>query len=201
MSACKNRGIPLLIRGSRLKSEPKGRYRLGHHQRSACLGVWSCNIANELRDRIKAWKNSYPYDQSRMDEFSQAIESLIRMWSGGTFPPKVLVTVPPRGASLYGKASAWPYSVAILGHAVADRLGFRFAETLARTDSKRHHGVHYSLQQSAYTFTMPSERADMILCIDDLITTGVTMKTALSAIRSAGVPSFGFSYSGHGRGN
>jgi predicted amidophosphoribosyltransferase len=201
MSTVRNSGIPLLIRGSRVRSEPKGRYRLGHHQRGAGLGVWSCMIANELRDRVKAWKNSYPYDQARLAEFAESLESLVRLWAGNTFPPRVLVTVPPRGASAFGKAAEWPYSAAILSQAVADRLGFPFALTLNRTDSKRHHGVHYSLAQSAFKFEVSGDRLDMILCIDDLITTGVTMKTALTAIRAAGVPAFGFAYSGHGRGN
>jgi pyrimidine operon attenuation protein/uracil phosphoribosyltransferase len=36
----------------------------------------------------------------------------------------------------------------------------------------------------------------MIIVVDDLATTGRTMRLALEAIRGAGVPAFGFAFSG-----
>jgi hypothetical protein len=200
MKTDRSNGIPLLVRGSRVLTEPRGRYRLGHHQRSAGLGVWSCNIASELRDKIKRWKNENPLNPAETAEFSASLEELVRLWAGNTFPGRVLVTVPPRGASAFGKASEWPYAAGHLAESVSDRLGFPFALTLSRTSTKRHHGIHYSLAQGAFTFRMRLERPDLILVVDDLVTTGATMRLSLAAIRGAGVPAFGFCFSGHGRG-
>ena len=121
----------------------------------------------------------------------------------GVFPADVLVTVPPRGASAFGESTTWPYAAGLLAEAVAGRLGFPYALTLKRTDgpAKRYHGPAYSLQQSAYMVDLPDPRPGIVLIVDDLITSGATMRLSLEAIRGAGVPAFGFSFSGHGRGN
>jgi adenine/guanine phosphoribosyltransferase-like PRPP-binding protein len=36
----------------------------------------------------------------------------------------------------------------------------------------------------------------MVLVVDDLATTGRTLRLSLAAIRSAGIPAFGFAFSG-----
>jgi predicted amidophosphoribosyltransferase len=36
----------------------------------------------------------------------------------------------------------------------------------------------------------------MVVIVDDLVTTGATMRRSLAAIRAAGVAAFGFGYSG-----
>jgi predicted amidophosphoribosyltransferase len=36
----------------------------------------------------------------------------------------------------------------------------------------------------------------MVLIVDDLVTTGATMRRSLEAIRAAGVAAFGFGFSG-----
>ena len=178
-----------------------GRHRLGHHQRTAGLGVWCANTSVEKRDLVKAWKRSFPYDVAILARFADDVASLIRAWSGNVFAGRVVVTVPPRGASLFGESAEWPYAAEILAERVAGHLGFPFVPTLRRTDTKRLHGPWHSLKHSAYLADVPDPKPCMVLVVDDLITSGATMKLSLAAIRKAGIPAFGFSFSGHGRGN
>jgi hypothetical protein len=162
--------------------------------------VWCANTAAERRDAIKAWKRSFSFDDRQCAEFAEDTANLILEWSGCVFVGRVAVTVPPRGASLFGDSAGWPYAAELLARAVADRLGFPFVPGPLRTDTKRHHGPWWSLKQAPYVFDVPDQKPCMILVVDDLITSGTTMKLALRAIRGAGVPAFGFAYNGHGEG-
>jgi predicted amidophosphoribosyltransferase len=75
-------------------------------------------------------------------------------------------------------------------------LGLPFAEVLARTEPKRWHGPHASLRQAPYACALPDPAPPMILVVDDLCTSGRTMRNCIEAIRQAGAPAFGFAYSG-----
>jgi adenine/guanine phosphoribosyltransferase-like PRPP-binding protein len=101
-------------------------------------------------------------------------------------------TVPPQGASLGS-----PYAAEALAVATCDRMGIPFVPSLTRTDAKRWHGPAYSLQQQPYNFLAPAERPAVILVLDDLVSSGTTMRLSLAAIRDAGIPAFGFAFSGH----
>jgi predicted amidophosphoribosyltransferase len=79
---------------------------------------------------------------------------------------------------------------------VAEALGLPFAEVLTRTDVKRWHGVQPSLRQAPYLAALPEPAPPMVLIVDDLCTTGATMRRSLVAIRNAGTTGFGFAFSG-----
>jgi adenine/guanine phosphoribosyltransferase-like PRPP-binding protein len=79
---------------------------------------------------------------------------------------------------------------------VAEALGLPFATVLSRTDVKRWHGPHAALRQAPFVCSLPDPAPSVILVIDDLVTSGRTMKLSLAACRGAGVPAFGFGYSG-----
>jgi len=195
MKTVRSSGIPLFTRGSRVRSEPRGRHRLGHHQRGAGLGTWACNTSNEMRERIRQWKAGEPFDLGELDVFACALAELVKAWSP-VLPARTLATCPPQGASAPG-----PYAADVLGRAVADRLDVPFAVLLTRTDTKRYHGPMYALRQKPFRCEVPSAAPEIVLVLDDFITSGATMKLSLQAIRGAGIPAFGFAFSGHGRGN
>lgn len=67
------------------------------------------------------------------------------------------------------------------------------AEIIARTDEKHHHGRRASLDQEAYVSTMSVPAA---IVIDDLVTSGHTMKLSLDALRAAEIPAWGFGLNG-----
>jgi hypothetical protein len=131
-----------------------------------------------------------PFDPAALDAFATALLGLIRAWLP-VLPPGTLVTVPPQGASFPG-----PYAAVQLGVRVAELLALPFGTILTRTDVKRWHGVHHSLQQAPFVAALPEPAPVMILVVDDLVTTGATMRRSLEAIRAAGVAAFGFGFSG-----
>jgi predicted amidophosphoribosyltransferase len=79
---------------------------------------------------------------------------------------------------------------------VAEALGLPLAEVLTRTDVKRWHGPHHSLRQAPFVAALPEPLPTMVLIVDDLVTTGATMRRSLEAIRATGVAAFGFAFSG-----
>ena len=74
--------------------------------------------------------------------------------------------------------------------------GCRSSPTLGRADVKRWHGPHSSLRQAPFACSLPDPAPTMVLVVDDLITSGRTMRLAVEAIRAAGVAAFGFAFSG-----
>jgi Phosphoribosyl transferase domain len=169
--------------------EPKTRW-LPAHQKRAGLGVWTAGRSRQSRCAIKSWKRSAPFDPVGLDVFARATVDVILAWSP-VLPSGTVVTVPPQGASAPG-----PYAAEALGEFVAASLGLPFVRMLARTEPKRWHGPHSSLRQPAYVFAMPESAPTIVLVVDDLITTGRTMRLSLEAIRGGGVAAFGFGFSG-----
>jgi predicted amidophosphoribosyltransferase len=166
--------------------EPRTRW-LPVHQKRAGLGVWTAGRSRQARSAIKAWKRSAPFDPAALAGFAAA---LVRAWSP-ILPPGTIVTVPPQGASASG-----PYAARELGQAVANALGLPFAEMLSRTEPKRWHGPHHALRQAPFVCTLPYPAPTMVLIVDDLITSGRTMRLSVEAIRAAAVAGFGFGFSG-----
>ena len=79
---------------------------------------------------------------------------------------------------------------------MADALGVPFAEVLVRTDEKRWHGTHFALRQAPFVAMLREPPPLLVLIVDDLVTTGATMRRSLQAIRASRVAAFGFSFSG-----
>jgi predicted amidophosphoribosyltransferase len=71
-----------------------------------------------------------------------------------------------------------------------------FVETLTRTEPKRWHGPHASMRQAPYLADLPAPAPPMVLVVDDLVTSGRTMRNCIEAIRQAGAAAFGFAYRG-----
>jgi predicted amidophosphoribosyltransferase len=173
----------------RREPEPPGRW-LAAHQKRAGLGAGAAGRSRQARAAIKAWKRTAPFDPAELAGFAAAVADLVRAWSP-VLPPRTILTVPPQGASAPG-----PYAARELGRAVADALGLPFAEILSRTEPKRWHGPHHALRQAPFACKSPAPAPTMVLVVDDLVTTGRTMRLAVEAIRAAGVAAFGFGFSG-----
>jgi hypothetical protein len=142
------------------------------------------------RSAVKLWKRHHPFDPGQAAGFAEAVAGLIRAWSP-VLPPGTIVTAPPQGASAPG-----PYAAFDLAVRVAEALGLPFLPILSRTDQKNWHGPLFSLKQAPYLCTPPDPAPTLVLVIDDLTTSGATLKLSLAAIRGAGIPAFGFAYSG-----
>ncbi len=180
--------VPTAPAPSRFRRESESSSRwLPSHQKRAGLGVWTAGRSRQARAAIKAWKRSAPFDPATLAGFAAAVADLVRAWSP-ILPSGTILTIPPQGASAPG-----PYAARELGETVADALGLPFVPMLARTEAKRWHGPHSSLRQGPFVCTLPDPAPTMVLVVDDLITSGRTMRRALEAIQAAGVAGFGFS--------
>lgn len=162
------------------------RHRKAYSQKRAAFGVWAVTIDKAERRQAIAWKNSI--DPETTERYAQAVAAIVRDWSP-VMPAGAVVTCPPQGASFPGEHAA-----EILARRVADILAIPFARILERTDEKTGHHPAESLRQAP--FQAAGELPPIALVVDDLITSGTTMRLSLEAIRQAGACAFGFTYAG-----
>ncbi len=120
---------------------------------------------------------------------AQEVVDLVHPWQP-SIPVDWTVTTPPQGASA-GKE----YAAGFLAKAVADKLGLTYLPTLARPGEKRWHGRHYALEQEPFEILV--KPPSVALVVDDMMTSGSTMRLSLEALRKAGVSAFGFSWCGN----
>ena len=161
--------------------------RSAYSQKRASLGVWASTISADDRADAIAWKTTAP-DASTATRYAAAVVETIHQWSP-VLPPGAVVTCPPQGASHPGH-----YFADDLARAVAGLLNISFTPLLVRTDAKHYHHPRESMRQAPYRVTSPPPA--MVLVIDDLITSGTTMRLSLEALRAAGAAAFGFAYCG-----
>ena len=84
------------------------------------------------------------------------------------------------------------WGIRALGQRVAEALGLPFsAEVLSRTEPKLRHGPHSRLRQAPDVAAVPDPIPPLVLIVDDLCTSGRTMRLSLEAIRGAGILAFG----------
>jgi hypothetical protein len=166
--------------------------RTGYSQRGAGLGVLCVTTSKDARGLMIGWKLAMREDTSCTARYADALCILIREWAP-VLPAGSVVTCPPQGASAGG-----PYFAHALAAAVAARLGVPFQTLLSRTDVKTYHHPHAALQQTPFVATFPpGPLPAAVVIVDDLITSGFTMRLSLAAIRAAGVPAFGFAFAGY----
>jgi len=163
-------------------SKPKAAYS----QKRASLGVWAATTAGEDRTAAIAWKAEPNAATTKL--YAAAVVETIRQWSP-VLPPNTCVTVPPQGASFPDH-----YAAADLAKAVAKELGISFNDILKRTDEKRYHHPKQSMAQKPYEVI--GKPTGIVIVVDDIITSGTTMKLSLDALRAAGIAAFGFAYAG-----
>jgi hypothetical protein len=185
----RRRQLVTVERAGQVYREPAGRFRHAHQARSA-LGVWAVTRSRTDRAAIVAWKSAHPFDPGMLAGYAAGLAGLIRAWSP-ILPPSAAVTTPPQGAS-----AGRPYAAEALGRAVAGALGLSYVAMLRRTDGKLYHGPWDSRRQAPYVCEVPDPPPPLCLVVDDLATSGTTLRLALEAVRGAGVMAFGFAYSG-----
>jgi hypothetical protein len=185
----RRRKLVTIERAGRIYREPAGRFRHAHQARSS-LGVWAVTRSRADRAAIVGWKSAHPFDPGMLAGFAAGLAGLIRAWSP-ILPPPVVVTTPPQGAS-----AGRPYAAEALGRAVAGALGRPYAAMLRRTDDKPYHGPWDSRRQAPYVCAVPDMPPSLCIVVDDLATSGTTLRLALEAVRGAGIMAFGFAYSG-----
>lgn len=169
-------------------SEPEGR-KLPSHQKRARLGTWAVRRDVEARKRIIGWKGDGQPTGAFLDGVAEDLVGLIRQWSP-ILPAGTVVTIPPQGASYPG-----PYAALAIGKLVAEDLDLDLVETLTRKGVKRWHGPQFSREQEPYEAAVEGD-PPIVLVVDDLLTSGTTMKLSLEALNQAGFPAFGFAWSG-----
>jgi hypothetical protein len=161
--------------------------RTGFSQRRAGLGVLSVHSDRATRDRVVAWKTRGEEDQDETGRMASELAALMRQ--AIPVPPSgCVLTIPPQGASAPG-----PYFARALGRRVANATGLPLVEILQRSGVKEFHGRRASLAQRAYSVSMT---VPAVIVIDDLITSGNTLRLSLAALRAAEIPCWGFAYNG-----
>lgn len=167
---------------------PPRKHRPGHSQKRAGLGVYAVAIDPDARHEVTAWKAAANPDPATTQRFAADLVDLIRQFSP-TLPSDAIVTMPPQGASAPGR-----YHARLLAEAVAEQIGRPCQETLIRNRPKRGHHPQESRRQEPYTIKAQTPRFAIVL--DDMVTSGTTMRLSLEALRGAGAVALGFAYAG-----
>ena len=160
----------------------------GYSIRRAGLGVTVVTKHHAEQKAIIQHKLAPVWNTAYVAKLADALAKLITTWLPN-LPPDALITPPPQGASWPG-----PYFAGELAAAVAARLGLGAGQCLTRTDEKRYHHPMQALKQAPFIYTGPP--APIVIVIDDLITSGATMKRAMQAIQEKGLAAYGFAYYG-----
>ena len=79
-----------------------------------------------------------------------------------------------------------------IGRAVAEQLRVPYREHLRRADVKRRHTLYLSVRQEPFNTIVTPADVPAAIVVDDLISTGATMRLSLSALRGAGIACWGF---------
>jgi hypothetical protein len=164
---------------------------VGYSQRRAGVGVMAVHADPQTRKAVIAWKMASAPDPGGLTVYAEQLAQLVTQWAPA-LPAGCVVTCPPQGASAGGF-----YYAEALAASVAKRLGVPMVRLLSRTDTKTHHHPMAALAQTPFT-VHPSAGATpaAVVVIDDLITSGQTMKLSLAAIRQAGIAAWDFAYAG-----
>jgi hypothetical protein len=157
----------------------------GYSIRRAGLGVTVYSKNHHDKTHLIRAKLNPPFDSDYIAKWATYLASLIATWLPAP-PPGTIVTTPPQGASWPG-----PYFAHALAAAVAAHLKLPYhAGAVTRTDTKQYHHPMVALRQTDFLYTGPDTRA--VIIIDDLITSGATMKRAIKAAQTKGIPAYGF---------
>ncbi len=156
-------------------------------------GVWACclqpNMTPKAWEAFKSWKEEPSLYPDVTAHFADELARLIRECLP-VLPHSWLLTVPPQGKSA---AEGREYPAGFLGRAVSERLDIEFVTVFAPQVGKRYHGRFESLRREE-PFELIFVPDTPTIVIDDLVTSGRTMKTALETLAQANVASFGFAY-------
>lgn len=161
---------------------------VGYHFRNARVGVFAARRDEpSLLLSLFAWKQDPVFHHAIAQKASVEVSQMILAWQP-VIPRDWMITTAPSGKS-HGNEH---YPAAILAKEVASSLGLGYETMLVRNDRKSRHGKFASLEQSPYSvcFTPPS----VVLVIDDILTSGTTMRLSLEALSRTGIPAFGFAY-------
>ena len=169
-------------------SRAEGAKCVGYSHRRAGLGVTAATNDPASRRRIIGAKSAVLFDDATVDAFADDVAGLIRHWLP-TPPAGAVITTPPQGAS-------WPgdYFADALARRVAMKARLPFRPLLRRTDEKTEHGPMVALKQTA--FVCDPNTPPVAIVVDDLITSGTTMKLSLEALTRAGAAVYGFAWNG-----
>lgn len=160
----------------------------GYSIRRAGLGVTVFSKNHRDKDHLIREKLNPPFDEEKIARRAANLATLIKTWMP-TLPMGAIITPPPQGGSWPG-----PYYAAALAEAVAEALGRPMTLAIARQDEKRYHHPMEALTQAPFRYTGPPAAA--VIVIDDIITSGATMKRCIAAIQDRGIPAYGFAYYG-----
>jgi len=182
---------PKQYRSTTTRSEA-GASHAGYSHRRAGLGVTTATNSPSDRRNILRTKADPLRDADTLAAFAADVAVLIRHWLP-TPPPGTVVTAPPQGAS-------WPgeYFAESLAAETARIIGLPYLSLIARTDEKKHHHPMVALRQApfAYRDDTALPQPPTVIVVDDIITSGTTMKNSLAALAAAGIPAYGFAYNG-----
>lgn len=183
------RSPPKQYRSTTMKNEAG---HVGYSHRRAGLGVTTATNDPLTRRAIIRAKAAPFHDADAIDQHAESIAKIIRHWVK-IIPPAAVVTCPPQGAS-------WPgeYYAAKLAVAVAKIIGRPFEELIIRNDEKLRHGPALSLSQEDFSIVARDGKPlpPCVIVVDDLITSGTTMRLSLEAMARAGAAHYGFAANG-----
>jgi predicted amidophosphoribosyltransferase len=105
-----------------------------------------------------------------------------------TLPAGTIIVTPPQGAS------TGTFAAGMIADTVSATIGApHVPRCIERTYRKRHRGWRYTRKQKPFRVSL-TDRPALALVIDDLATTGTTLRMTVEALRREGIAALGFCY-------
>lgn len=140
----------------------------------------------------KRWKLDPAANHEITDVMATELVSLIQSWQP-LIPMDWVVSAPPQGASIH-KTKNGDYPASFLAKSVANKLGIQCELGISRAEDKRYHGRYQSMAQAPYTVSRFPKGP--VLLVDDMITSGTTLRLSQAALAEGRVPSWAFAWVG-----
>ena len=126
------------------------------------------------------------------DMIANELIGLIRSWQPVLLNDWV-ITTPPQGASLF-KTRDGVYPAGVVGKLVSCGLGLDYLTIFERQEVKRWHSTHQTFLASP--FQLRIKPPSVLLIVDDMITSGNTIRNCLDVCWEHNIPAWGFAWVG-----
>lgn len=183
------------LRPLRPNNEPKAiwPYYAPLHVPRVRRGVFACVLQRDLSkaawDKFQIWKDAPSAHPDVTEHFASQLVELIRSVFP-VIPGDWLITTPPPGKSAY---TGREYPAGFLAKAIANKLDREFLTVFEPQAHKKYRGRFESLKRQE-TFELLCTPPAPVIVVDDLVTSGHTLKICLCTLERAGVLGFAFSW-------
>lgn len=140
---------------------------------------------------FKSWRSDPEGFPAMTASLAEEMSEAVRYLFGGRLPPSTILAVPPRGRSNPKKAHAAGMLVSALGAALSRDAVTVFERSAAPAVGRRSRYLNLS---DVVPFSVRVRPRDLVVVVDDVVTTGRTFERCRAALRTVDAPGLLIAY-------